>query len=440
MPDHLPKPVRPSRRSVLAALGAAPLGAAALAAAAPLAAHAEPNGGAAAASADPDELFASGRFAAADAGYRRILVRQPDHAHALAQRGYIALLSNDFEDAERFLSRAIEVAPDDVASKARLADCHVRQGKAEAAVPLLLASGQQAKAAQYAAMVGHRPFEPHGEPVDRLPLLHLDPLPVLEASCNGHRARYFFDTGATVVIGAATALAAGVEALASEDLQQGGKPHRFNYGVADSFALGGLELRHVPVMWTESPTAMPPVPDADEQPTGVIGTTLISHLLATLDYGRREMVVRRPTAQQRRAFRAESARARASVMPFWMAPDHFLFAPATVEGHGPRVCSIDTGGPGIGLVVTEADAEMLGLEVDYDDEQHFFGKPVYPFTGASVRMGKIRRDVPGIAGDLNYSLARGGFRSLGNVSHEFFRPLAFTFDFVDMRLSLARTT
>jgi hypothetical protein len=60
---------------------------------------------------DPDELFRLGLFEEADRGYRRLLRESPDNAHAVARRGYIALISNRFDDAETFLTRAVELAP-----------------------------------------------------------------------------------------------------------------------------------------------------------------------------------------------------------------------------------------------------------------------------------------------------------------------------------------
>jgi Flp pilus assembly protein TadD len=63
-------------------------------------AHATANGP------DPDQLFQDGRFAAADRGYARLLEKDPGDAHAWAQRGYIALLSNRFGDTEQFLGQA----------------------------------------------------------------------------------------------------------------------------------------------------------------------------------------------------------------------------------------------------------------------------------------------------------------------------------------------
>jgi hypothetical protein len=102
---------------------------------------------------NPDELFRLGQFKEADRGYRRLLRQNPDNAHALARRGYIALISNRFDDAETFLSRAVELAPEDTFSKRQLADTFVRQDQLARAVPLLreLDEQSQAWAAAYAA-------------------------------------------------------------------------------------------------------------------------------------------------------------------------------------------------------------------------------------------------------------------------------------------------
>ncbi|GAA2608243.1 hypothetical protein GCM10010411_48090 [Actinomadura fulvescens] len=51
-------------------------------------------------SADPDKLFKDGPFKRAEHGYRRLLRENADNAHAAAQIGYIALLSNRFADAK----------------------------------------------------------------------------------------------------------------------------------------------------------------------------------------------------------------------------------------------------------------------------------------------------------------------------------------------------
>lgn len=76
-------------------------------------------GTAAAAVKDPDQLFRKGEFDEAARGYRRLLSKNPKNAHAASHLGYIALLSNRFAAAERFLSTATALDPADVASQAR---------------------------------------------------------------------------------------------------------------------------------------------------------------------------------------------------------------------------------------------------------------------------------------------------------------------------------
>jgi hypothetical protein len=56
---------------------------------------------------------------------------------------------------------------------------------------------------------------------------------------------------------------------------------------------------------------------------GVIGTNLLYHFLATLDYPRGELVLRRKTAKNLKQFEAASSGKRVAV-PFWIAGDHFM--------------------------------------------------------------------------------------------------------------------
>jgi tetratricopeptide (TPR) repeat protein len=103
------------------------------------------------ASTDPDQLFQAGWFAAAARGYARQLRQDPGDAHALAQRGYIALLSNQLGPAENFLTEAIQLAPGDTFSRGKLADCYMRQDQLTRAVPLLRQTGNQGDAAEACA-------------------------------------------------------------------------------------------------------------------------------------------------------------------------------------------------------------------------------------------------------------------------------------------------
>jgi len=266
-----------------------------------------------AARADPDQLFEEGQFAAADRGYARLLEKDPDDAHAWAQRGYIALLSNRFRDTERFLGAALKLAPADTASMSRLADCYVRQDDFARAVPLIRASGDRIGAIQYGVVTG-KPYQTRGAGSTRLPFRTLDPLPSVDAAINGVTAPFTLDTGATFTFSAAMANAAGVKPLATAQMLSPDGPIPAYIGVIDSMRLGSIEVRNIPVLWSDvSFTAAP----GDGQSVGVIGTTIFYHFQTTMDYAGRALILRR---------RGAAPPARTASTPMWLAPDHFIIS------------------------------------------------------------------------------------------------------------------
>jgi hypothetical protein len=394
------------------------------------------DGGAAAAASDPDRLFIAGRFAAADRGYARLLRTDPGNAHAVAQRGYIALLSNRFADAERYLTEAVRLNPGDSLSKRRLTDCFVRQDMLARAVPLLQAGGPNgaALAAQYAAVTG-TPYEMHGAQRTRVPFLGLDPLPHVEASVReSNPKRFLLDTGATLTFSTQTAAEAGLRAVSASTGVIGGSTVTLYHGVVGSLRLGEIELRNVPVDWLDAP--MPSLPDGS-QPAGVIGTTILSHFLTTMDYANGALVLRRKTSAQLRAFRAEAGRAGADRLPLWLA-DHFPCTLGSLGDYGPRVASLDTGGLDRGLDTSVENAQRAGFTIDYDHPQPVNGGTGYPVVARRMSLGKaVRENIPGIAGPTSFD-EMFGFETIGNFTHEFFKPFAITFDFTAMDFYVAR--
>jgi tetratricopeptide (TPR) repeat protein len=446
------KPVNPRRFLRRAGTAGAVFGAAAFT---PWPAYGEESGAAALAvgsslqGADPDELFRKGQFAKAASGYAQRLEENPNDAHAIAQLGYIALLSNRFEDAEQFLSKAVELAPDDTAPKSRLADCFVRQDDFARAVPLLRAAGNEPEAAQYESLTG-TPYELHGPEVTRLPMLHVDPLPVVQVSVNGLPPEpVFFDTGASSLgVWPELAEEAGLREVATREGGIGGAPVTLHLGVLDSLRVGDIEVRNLPVVWTDGHRELAPTLWDGSKPRGTIGTVLFYHFLTTLDYANRSLILRRKTDEQLKAFQAEAHDAGADSMPFWLAPTHFLFARGTLNGHGPKMCLVDTGGSGIGVSASEEMAQEVGFEIDYDNPWSFNEAfQVFPLMAEEVALGStVRRKLPGVARAAQDSEGSGrgsglesrhGFESAATISHEFFRPLAATFDFANMTMYLA---
>ncbi|WP_182898788.1 aspartyl protease family protein [Microbispora sp. H10830] len=394
-----------------------------------------------ASAADPDQLFRNGRFAEAERGYRRLLRENPENAHAAAQLGYIALLSNRFDAAETFLSRAVGLDSGDVVSKRRLAECFVRQDRHDRAVPLLRQTGDQRDAAFATVFAGLRgtPWRIRGAAGTRVPFYTLDPVPSVEASVNGGKPKKFLlDTYATLDLSPQVAEEAGLRALATV---AGGvvdnRPVTLYLGVLDSFRIGDIEIRNIPVQWND--VQRPPLPDGS-QPAGAFGTTIFYHFLTTMDYAGRALILRRKTKSRQQRPRAHDR------LPLWLAGDHYPCTVGNLGDYGPRMVTVDTGGIGHALDTTVEIAEKIGMEVDYDHPIEQPGNKVYPITADRISLGSaVAHDVHGHAADKVFpgfpgpgQSAQFGFDLIANFTHEFFKPFAITFDYTEMSLSIAR--
>jgi hypothetical protein len=75
---------------------------------------------------------------------------------------------------------------------------------------------------------------------------------------------------------------------------------------------------------------------------GVIGTTLFYHFLATLDFPRGELVLRRKNAESLKTFAAEASEDSVAV-PFWIASDHVMVGGVAWRRCRLRSCSSTRG-------------------------------------------------------------------------------------------------
>jgi Aspartyl protease len=368
---------------------------------------------------DPDQLFADGWFAAADRGYARLLAEDPRCAHAWAQRGYIALLSNRFGATERFLGTALALDPGDQASMLRLADCYVRQDDFSSAIPLFEQGDDRIGATLYSAVTG-TPYLITGEPAALLPFQTLNPLPTVSGSVNGSPLRFVLDTGATFGLSAAAAAAAGVQPVATVQTLTPDGPVESYVGVVGSLTLGGIEIRNIPVMWNATSLL-----DAPAGAAGVLGTTIFYHFLTTVDWVRRALVLRQKMSAPQQGTTART-------VPMRLAPDHFIFAHGRIGASATGLLLLDTGGAGLGVVLSGDQAGADDVVPDYGDPGTYLGVPGYPCVASKVSLGPVtRQNIPGAVGPFEPP-ADFGFDYIGTLSHQFFLPLAVTFDFTRM--------
>jgi hypothetical protein len=388
-------------------------------------------------------LFVDGAFAEADAAYAHVLALEPDHRDALLRRSEIALMANRLDDAERGLRRVMKQAPGGKTAAALLAEVHFRRDELADAAALLRANGQGAE--RVAGFDGEPPYEglPYREPI-RLDFLATDPLPLVALRLNGGIERAFFiDTGgAELIVDEEAAGEVGLSAAAeSTGMFAAGMQAPIRHGRLDALGLGDLELRNLPV-------SIMPIRRYSElfgrTVDGVLGTVVLYHFLAQIDYPGARLVLWPKTPASLAPFEREVQEGRRLAVPFWLAGDHYIVARGRVNDGPPTMLFVDSGLAGLGFTCPQSTVDEARVRLIHEarSESTFPGGSVtiIPLVVDRLQLGEAEeREVQGIFGPFPPSLEHShGFRIAGLVSHTFFKPYDVVFDFTGMRLLMAR--
>lgn len=215
------------------------------------------------------------------------------------------------------------------------------------------------------------------------------------------------------------------------------------YGVLESLKLGGIELRNIPVGWSEYESGE----DATTGSDGMLTTWVFYHFLTTFDYAGRSLILRRRTPETAAKARADAKRAGAAPLPLWLVADHYLHSTGSVAGDigsGQQVLGVDFGGQSGEAVggLNGDTAERLQVRVDLDRPLETFGHstatvvaPCYP---KEIRLGEaVAKDVHCFSNPAD-SVAGYEFDAPAHLDHCFFKPYDITLDFTDMNLYITR--
>jgi predicted aspartyl protease len=314
------------------------------------------------------------------------------------------------------------------------------------AAPLLRAAGWKLQAKKLESFGEVKPYQLVSQPGEvRIKFIMTDPLPVIQVRVNGGDVvNFFIDTGgAEVIIDSEFAKEIGAAQFGIErGVFGGGKVAGFQHGRIDSLLLGDLIIHNVPVTVMDVRRFSDPV-FGGMQVNGVIGTCLLYHFLATLDYPAGELILRPKTEQYLWRLEQEAHEHDLAVVPFWMA-EHYMVAWGTVNSSQPLLFFVDTGLAGAGFTCPQSTLQEAGIKLDKGTVIEGSGgggkMTSTTFEVDELSLGRAReRNVQGAHGpfppQLEYAF---GFHIGGLISHTFFRPYAFTLDFTGMRYFLER--
>ena len=398
-------------------------------------------------------LFEGGKFAEAGKIYEQVAARSPDNFAAVLQLGRIALLSNKLDDARTRFEQAIALKPGDTDAKVMLAETFYRRDEFQKAADsldgvdvgsnkLIMSQYPTLNVAKLQSFKGQTPYDLQGDgEAIRLKFVETEPLPLLSVRVNGGDAvTFFIDTGGSeVALDTEFARELSIPLFGQvKGTFSGGQQAEVHQGRIDSLALGDWTIKNLPV----ATLALRQLSKAFgvKRIDGIIGTTLLYHFLATLDYPNGELVLRRKTAKNLAEFKAAFA-AKSVAVPFWIASDHFMVGWGRIETMPPALLFVDTGLAGAGVKLAESVIKQAGIRLQEEKAYQGAGGGgtlrIVPYTVRRLSLGAVQENnVAGLYDGPFPWENTFGFHLAGMVGHDFFKPYAVTFDFTDMQIFL----
>jgi hypothetical protein len=393
--------------------------------------------------ADAESAFVAARFADADRGYAQIIAHASRDTLALIRRGQVALFSNRLADAKAFVERARAAGAAPVRVSALLGEIAYRQDDYATAAGFVRASGHEAKAHKLESFAGAKPWRIEGPDSVAIPMTQVDPLPLIQMTVNGQGPFYFLiDTGGSeLALDPSIADSLKLERFGDEmGTFAGGRRSSVTQSRVSTLGLGALTIHDVPAGLLDT-KRFSRIANG-RSVAGVIGTVLLYHFRATLDYPRSQLVLERRGLPVQRAVATPAGRIE---VPFWMAGDHFIVASGTVDSSGAQTWFVDSGLAGAALTApasTLIDARIAVPDTSSGMSGLGGGGSVRaaPFQVRRLTLGAAEAsDLLGIFGAFPPTLERSmGFRINGIISHAFLRAWSVTFDFDRMQLVLDR--
>lgn len=385
-----------------------------------------------------ERLFIAARFDEAKVAFAsRYGTDSADYGAALGL-GTIAVFHNRLDEAERWLARASTLRPGEPRPKLLLAEAYSRRDRFSDALPLARAANRPLRAQMLEGFTGRTPHRLTGPDSTRLPFVFTDPLPLVRGFVNGSDTLFLLlDTGGgelTLDSAVASKVGAVLYGVGTGNFAGGQAP--VTDGRVDSVRLGEFTMHDVPIRIIN--TRQFASVFGGHRVDGVIGTVFLYHFLATIDYPRGQLILRRRSPE----LSGVGGQGERIELPFWLAGDHFIFTWASVNGRPPVPLFVDTGLAGGGFVCSDSAAASFGIDLTRAASSEGVGGAgrtrVTWFTVDSIRAGgAVGKGIRGAIGQLRFRQSFG-FDAGGIISHQFFRPYAVTFDFDRMRIVLTR--
>ena len=391
--------------------------------------------------------FLAGRFNEAAAIYEQLYSNLPERLDIRARLGYVALLTNDLENAVKHLSQAINLGHRSRRTLSHLADAYYRMGRLGSAAYCYQRLNRDGLAGTLAVMQDLDVYQLTRSDVSvDIPWLAAAPLPVIEVQINGRKANMVLDTGAgDTVIDTRLALDAGIRLGGQEHREfAGGMPAEVTYGHLEQLLMNGFEIRDIPVQVIDIPHSLADW-FTDLPIHGILGTGLFANFTTTLDYYNKKLRLAGPGTTVEARQENDTSDQPTPVQkgtPLWLAENQLLLTCADLPSLKQGLWFLDSGMTGGAFAVPGTSVESLGLTDDESDALvgtggggTVHGHKLY---AEWLRLDQLRRDNPnGVTLDTFPLEHSYGFAIQGLIGHDLLHGAVLTLDFPAMRLFLA---
>ncbi len=304
-----------------------------------------------------EELFKAGRFAEAETAFSNIVSNNNQDYQAIVRLGQLALLGNQFDAAQKWLTTAANLKPAEKTPFSLLAEAAYRQDNFSKAAMFFASAGRDVKAKQIGSFKRSVPYRIEGRAdVVKLKFVQTDPLPLVQVRVNKSEPVYFLiDTGGgETILDTDYAKEAGAILFGSEIGTFGANTQaETGLGKVDSLTLGGWTIRNLPIHTLNTKPFN--VATSGQKVSGIIGTNLLYHFISTIDYQNGELVLQRKSSSARQ----DAYKNKLAAIPFWLAGDHLIVAWGTVNGSRPMLMLVDTGLGGGGFVCPQSTLDEM---------------------------------------------------------------------------------
>lgn len=383
-------------------------------------------------------LYIAGDFDDSEREARETLKFKDVESDASRIMAKILYLRGQYSEATDFLERVISANPSDQQLYWELAQCHLRMNNYREAARIFEEHKFSNPLVPLVQKVAEKPaLQISGEKdTTVVPLLQVDPLPVIEIGVNGKQVFAFIDTGGPFFsTNIEFARKEGYQILSSQTGDYALKKNApVEYLQMDSVSIGEFVLQNVPGCALEGIRPQFGKYTCED----CIGTGILNQFLSTIDYPNRRLILTKRNNPRAKNEHFKLLGERCGKVPFFMALDHHLIAKGSLNGRENLTFFVDSGLAAIGQPDPNGPVIQAAFMMPYSAMIEFgiieSSKEItfpYFYEIASLGLGSlIQQDLygflPSREGErFNFD----GIMIDGLISHAFLRNYAWTLDF-----------